>query len=92
MAEAGTTGAPPITITTRYLAPKTPGLPALVLQVTQLVDSYMVWVGISDGGPEVKERTAAQGQLCRDWAVAMPPRPVSAWLERWSPNLTPLLW
>lgn len=92
MAEPGTTGAPPITITTRYLASKTPGLPALVLQVTQLVDSYMVWVGISDGGPEAKERTVAQGQLCRDWAVAMPPRPVSAWLERWSPNLTPLLW
>lgn len=68
--------APPISITTRYLESKTPGLPALVLQVTSLVDSYMVWVGISSAGPEAKERTVAQGLLCRDWAVAMPPRPV----------------
>ena len=72
------TGVPPITITTRYLESKTPGLSALVVQVTQLVDSYMVWVGISEAGPEAKERTVAQGHLCRDWAVAMPPRPVSA--------------
>ncbi|KAF6763113.1 hypothetical protein DFP72DRAFT_986861 [Ephemerocybe angulata] len=58
-----------------YLASSTPSLPGLVLQVTQLVDSYMLWVGISDGGPDDIERVASQGSLCKDWAVAMPPRP-----------------
>jgi hypothetical protein len=67
----------PITITTTYLAASKPSLPGLVLQVTQLVDSYMLWIGIATGGPEDKEGAVAQGSLCKDWAVAMPPREVS---------------
>ena len=77
MSDTSTKVAQSIAISTRYLAPSKAALPGLVLQVTQLVDSYMLWVGISEGGPEDKEQVVAQGNLCKDWAVAMPPRPVS---------------
>ncbi|EIN11884.1 hypothetical protein PUNSTDRAFT_37554, partial [Punctularia strigosozonata HHB-11173 SS5] len=53
--------------------------PALALQVTSLVDSYMLWVGTTEAKEEdVKSGSAIeQGVLARDWACAMPPLPNS---------------
>lgn len=51
-----------------------PSLPSLVLQITQLVDTYMVWIGIADG--DDTEKAVLRGHLCNDWACAMPPRAV----------------
>lgn len=55
-----------------------PSLPSLVLQITQLVDTYMLWIGIADGDMAVSgtEKTVLRGHLCNDWACAMPPRVV----------------
>ena len=39
------------------------GLPLLVVQVTELVDTYMIWVGVKGAEPH----------LAKDWACAMPP-------------------
>lgn len=66
-----------ISVSTAFLESQKPTLPSLALQVTALVDSYMLWVGVCDGSPESKERAVIQGSLCKDWAVAMPPRVVS---------------
>ncbi|KAH6914369.1 hypothetical protein BKA70DRAFT_1095475 [Coprinopsis sp. MPI-PUGE-AT-0042] len=63
-----------ISVSTTFLESRKPTLPSLVLQVTSLVDSYMLWVGVCDGTAESKERAIIQGSLCKDWAVAMPPR------------------
>jgi proteasome assembly chaperone 4 len=52
-----------------------PSLPSLVLQVTQLVDTYMLWIGIADGDSDT-EKAVLRGHLCNDWACAMPPRVV----------------
>ena len=55
-----------------------PSLPSLVLQITQLVDTYMLWIGIADGDAGVgdTEKAVLHGHLCNDWACAMPPRAV----------------
>lgn len=55
-----------------------PSLPSLVLQITQLVDTYMLWIGIADGeiGASDTEKAVLHGHLCNDWACAMPPRVV----------------
>ncbi|KAJ7594305.1 hypothetical protein C8J56DRAFT_926430 [Mycena floridula] len=38
----------------------------LKLQITQLVDQYMLWVGLGS------ESDDSLGSLCKDWACAMP--------------------
>ena len=55
-----------------------PSLPSLVLQITQLVDTYMLWIGIADGdmGVGEAEKAVLRGNLCNDWACAMPTRVV----------------
>ena len=54
-----------------------PSLPSLVLQITQLVDTYMLWIGIAgDMGVGDTEKAVLRGHLCNDWACAMPPRVV----------------
>lgn len=53
-----------------------PSLPSLVLQITQLVDTYMLWIGIADGDTGDAEKAVLRGNLCNDWACAMPPRVV----------------
>ncbi|KAF8070607.1 hypothetical protein FPV67DRAFT_1561372 [Lyophyllum atratum] len=63
-----------ISVDTKYLAPSDPSLPALALQVTRLVDSYMLWIGTTDRSAEDVYEAATQGSLCKDWACAMPPR------------------
>lgn len=47
-------------------------MPPLALQVIQLVDSYMVWVGVAEGGPDDIQKASLFGNLCKDWACAMP--------------------
>ena len=55
-----------------------PSLPSLVLQITQLVDTYMLWIGVADSDMGVgdTEKAVLRGHLCNDWACAMPPRVV----------------
>ncbi|KAH8119097.1 hypothetical protein DFH11DRAFT_419754 [Phellopilus nigrolimitatus] len=57
----------------KYFAPSGDSMPALVLQLTRLVDSYMLWIGPTDSGPEDAHKAPLRGSLCRDWACAMPP-------------------
>lgn len=59
---------------TRYFPATGDGVPAFALQVTKLVDSYMLWIGVTDRRPEEIERAAESGKLCKDWVCAMPPR------------------
>ena len=63
---------------TRYFEPLDDVTPALVIQVTHLVDSYMLWVGPTEGRAEDAESAPRNGCLCRDWACAMPPVSVCA--------------
>ncbi|KAI0048261.1 hypothetical protein FA95DRAFT_1491159 [Auriscalpium vulgare] len=65
--------APPIRVETRYVSPAGQFLPALVLQATVLVDSYMLWIGATNESEENAKVTPLQGTLARDWACAMPP-------------------
>ncbi|KAF8549229.1 hypothetical protein OG21DRAFT_1393525, partial [Imleria badia] len=67
-----------ISVRTRYIPPAEAGLPALAVQITRLVDSYMVWVGVTEETAETVENAPRSGSLCKDWACAMPPTPGSA--------------
>ena len=62
-----------IHVETKYLPPDQPYLPALSLQVTQLVSSYMVWIGATEESAENADLAPLRGFLLRDWACAMPP-------------------
>ena len=62
---------------TRYFPPSDDASPALVLQITELVDSYMLWIGPTDDTQENAQGAPEKGSLCRDWACAMPPLSVS---------------
>lgn len=64
-----------ISVSSRYIAPTDPSLPALALQITSLVDSYMIWIGATNQPPESVQNAARSGSLCRDWACAMPAPP-----------------
>ena len=64
-----------ISVSSNYIAPSDPSLPALALQITSLVDSYMIWVGATNQPPESVQNAARSGSLCRDWACAMPAAP-----------------
>lgn len=57
----------------KYFAPSEEGMPALVLQITRLVNSYMFWIGATEERPEDAPKAVLHGYLCRDWACAMPP-------------------
>lgn len=56
----------------KYFAPSDESLPALVLQQTCLVNSYMLWIGPTDKRPEEAHQAPMTGNLCADWACAMP--------------------
>ncbi|KAF9452703.1 hypothetical protein P691DRAFT_618052, partial [Macrolepiota fuliginosa MF-IS2] len=62
-----------ISTKTKYVAPVDASMPGLAVEVTQLVDSCMIWIGVAES-PETVGRASVQGKLCRDWAVAMAPR------------------
>lgn len=70
-----------IRVKTRHVPPFDSSLPALAVQVTQLVDSYMLWVGTTDESAGDVEKAPLQGYLSKDWACAMPARDVSLMLE-----------
>ncbi|KAF9482169.1 hypothetical protein BDN70DRAFT_802087 [Pholiota conissans] len=63
-------------VQTKVLDSSDPSLPSLVLQVTQMVDTYMLWIGAADGNTNAGngENAVLNGNLCKDWACAMPPR------------------
>lgn len=61
-----------IRVQVKSLALSDPTLPPLVLQITELVGIYMLWVGISTKN-HGNEQQAILGNLCKDWACAMPP-------------------
>ncbi|GLB37582.1 putative proteasome assembly chaperone 4 [Lyophyllum shimeji] len=63
-----------ISVEVKYLTPSDPSLPALALQVTRLVDSYMLWIGTTEVPLNDVDKAATQSSLCKDWACAMPPR------------------
>ncbi|KAH0827369.1 hypothetical protein J3R83DRAFT_4018 [Lanmaoa asiatica] len=67
-----------IEVRTKYIAPTEATLPALGVHVTRLVDSYMIWVGVTEETAETVEDAPRRGSLCRDWACAMPSTPGSA--------------
>jgi hypothetical protein len=74
-----------ISVDVRHVTPSDPALPALAVQVTKLVESYMLWVGVLEEGvgPDEVEKVPLQGSLARDWACAMPTanvRPRPLWL------------
>ena len=62
-----------ISVETKYIAPSGPSLPALVVQVTRLVDSYMLWIGTTSEAEENVKLAPLQGCLAKDWACGMPP-------------------
>jgi proteasome assembly chaperone 4 len=62
-----------ISVETKYIASSDSSLPALGLQVTRLVDSYMIWIGSTEVAAEEVHNAPLHGCLSRDWACAMPP-------------------
>lgn len=63
-----------IKVQVKIIGANDPASPPLVLQVTQMVNTYMLWIGavenISDIG--AGENAVLSGNLCKDWACAMP--------------------
>ncbi len=57
----------------------TPAFPYILLQVTALVESYMIWAGVSEvaitssESQDVLEQRISHGRLASDWACAMSP-------------------
>jgi proteasome assembly chaperone 4 len=62
-----------ISVETKYFASSGASSPALALQMTCLVDSYMLWIGVTEELEENASRAILQGHLGKDWAVSMPP-------------------
>jgi len=60
-----------ISVETKYIASSDSALPALALQVTRLVDSYMIWVGTTEESAEEVHKAPLHGCLSKDWACAM---------------------
>lgn len=58
---------------TEYLAPEDPTQPGLAMEVIELVDSYMIWIGVAESAEKVGEASLA-GRLAGDWACGMPPQ------------------
>ncbi|EIW63366.1 uncharacterized protein TRAVEDRAFT_113826 [Trametes versicolor FP-101664 SS1] len=63
-----------IHVDTRYFPSAELAVPALAVQTTRLVDTYMLWVGTTDVEPDQAETAPLQGCLAKDWACAMPVR------------------
>ncbi|KAH7888493.1 hypothetical protein F5I97DRAFT_1853015 [Phlebopus sp. FC_14] len=62
-----------IGVRAQHISPSEASLPALGLHITSLVDSYMVWIGVTEEPPETVQNAPRSGSLCKDWACAMPP-------------------
>lgn len=71
-----------ISVETKYFPSSGVSSPALALQVTCLVDSYMLWMGVTEELEENSNRATLQGHFGKDWAVSMPPWKVrTSWNE-----------
>lgn len=62
----------------------TNGMPAIIIQITEMLQSYMIWVGAVNaditslsGSTVIEQLAATQGSLAKDWACAMAPSSVS---------------
>jgi hypothetical protein len=64
---------PTIGVELRYIQTSESSLPGLALQITRLVDSYMLWIGTTEEPADVVHKAPLGGNLTRDWACAMPP-------------------
>ncbi len=62
-----------ISVETKYFPSSGASSPALALQVTRLVDSYMLWIGVTEELEENASRAILHGHLGKDWGVSMPP-------------------
>lgn len=62
-----------IRVETKYFPSSGTSSPALALQVTCLEDSYMLWIGVTEGLEENASEATSQGHLGKDWAMSMPP-------------------
>ncbi|KAF8331110.1 uncharacterized protein EI90DRAFT_3058588 [Cantharellus anzutake] len=66
-------------VTKIFVFEKTPASPCILLQVTELVESYIIWVGISDTPvtssepQDILEQRISQGCLATDWGCGVPP-------------------
>jgi len=69
---------PTTKVLVKVIKPSDASLRSLVLQITQMVDTYMLWIGAADSNtnPVDGEKTVLNGNLCKDWACAMPPKDV----------------
>jgi len=72
-----TTGVSHVHVEIKYIPAPDLSLPALAVQVTRLVDSYMLWAGTTDVSADDVQNVTLQGHLAKDWACAMPARDVS---------------
>lgn len=69
-----TTGVSHVHVEIKYIPAPDLSLPALAVQVTRLVDSYMLWAGTTDVSADDVQNVTLQGHLAKDWACAMPAR------------------
>ncbi|KAF5393228.1 hypothetical protein D9757_000726 [Collybiopsis confluens] len=58
----------------KYIASASPSVPAFALEITRLVDSYMIWISPTELLQADVQNAPRQANLCRDWACAMPPK------------------
>ncbi|KAJ7647143.1 hypothetical protein FB45DRAFT_733585 [Roridomyces roridus] len=61
-----------ISVKTVFHAGRDASEPGIVVQITTLRGSYMIWAGTWAGSEEDKEKALAAGHLGRDWACGMP--------------------
>ncbi|KAJ7772552.1 hypothetical protein DFH07DRAFT_953016 [Mycena maculata] len=62
-----------ISVHTAFYEGRDASEPGIVVQVTVLHGSYMIWAGTSAVSEEDKEKAILTGHLGRDWACGMPP-------------------
>ncbi|KAJ7091195.1 hypothetical protein C8R44DRAFT_546031, partial [Mycena epipterygia] len=62
-----------ISVKTQYFAGRDASEAAMVVEITVLQGSYMIWAGTTAVGEDEKGQAVEGGRLARDWAVAMPP-------------------
>lgn len=67
-----------ISVHTAFYAGRDASEMGIVVEVTVLRGSYMIWAGTTAVGEEDKEKAVAAGRLARDWACAMPPGEVGS--------------
>ncbi|TFL01584.1 hypothetical protein BDV98DRAFT_507180, partial [Pterulicium gracile] len=60
--------------TYRFIESTDPSIPHLAIQLTHMLDSYMIWVGTTTLPEHDVKYAPVQGSLCKDWSCAMPPR------------------